>query len=148
MFSWISRFKDLNKRKKGFFLFKSLNLFSFYILLGQDHLSQKFKVSGIPTLVLLDGKDGKEITKEGRGNILDDPKGNNFPWKPKTVFEVLKDVTLINNQNEKKTIDEVKGKVLGLYFSAHWVCKETRCLIFKVYIWHNNFYLFFCLSYV
>ncbi|XP_067032909.1 nucleoredoxin-like [Acropora muricata] len=91
----------------------------------KDHLSQKFKVSGIPTLVLLDGKDGKEITKEGRGNILDDPKGNNFPWKPKTVFEVLKDVTLINNQNEKKNIDEVKGKVLGLYFSAHW-CPPCR----------------------
>ena len=28
---------------------------------------------------------------------------------------------LINNKGDKMTTDDVKGKVLGLYFSAHWV---------------------------
>ena len=95
------------------------------ILPQQDHLSQKFKVSGIPTLVLLDGKDGKEITKEGRGMMLDDPQGKNFPWKPKGINEILKDVKLINNKKEEKSFDDLSGKVIGFYFSAHWVCKEN-----------------------
>ena len=92
------------------------------ILFQQEHLSQKYKVSGIPTLVLLDGKEGKEITKEGRGMMLDDPEGTNFPWKPLEVSEILKDVKLINNKQEETPFDELSGKILGLYFSAHWVC--------------------------
>lgn len=79
-------------------------------------------MSGIPTLVLLDGKCGKEITKEGRGCLLDDPEGEQFPWKPKTVSELFKDINLINNAGEKKSFADLSGKVLGFYFSAHWVC--------------------------
>ncbi|XP_068748190.1 nucleoredoxin-like [Montipora capricornis] len=91
----------------------------------KDHLSQKFKVSGIPTLVLLDGKDGKEITKEGRGMMLDDPKGDNFPWRPKTLNDILKDVKLVSHERGEKSFDDLKGKFLGLYFSAHW-CPPCR----------------------
>lgn len=83
-------------------------------------------MSGIPTLVLLDGKDGKEITKDGRGMMLNDPKGEKFPWKPKTVSELFADVKLINNKKEEKSFEDLAGKVIGLYFSAHWVSKD-RC---------------------
>lgn len=81
-------------------------------------------MSGIPTLVLLDGKDGKEITKEGRGMMLDDPEGKQFPWKPKSFSEIMMKVKLVNNEKTEKSFKELSGKVLGLYFSAHWVCKE------------------------
>lgn len=103
----------------------------------KDHLSQKFKVSGIPTLVFLDGKDGKEITKEGRGMLLDDPKGDNFPWKPKGVREILKEVKLINNKKEEKSFDDLSGKVIGLYFSAHW-CPPCKSFTPKLIACYNK----------
>mmetsp|Transcript_4228 Transcript_4228/g.5466 ORF Transcript_4228/g.5466 Transcript_4228/m.5466 type:complete len:178 (+) Transcript_4228:101-634(+) len=46
----------------------------------KDELSKKFGVVGIPTLVLLD-ETGKEITRNGRQKIMEDPKGKGFPWQ-------------------------------------------------------------------
>jgi nucleoredoxin len=51
-------------------------------------LSSKFKVSGIPTLVVLD-KDGSLITTQGRGKVSGDPTGANFPWLPETFQQEL-----------------------------------------------------------
>ena len=43
-------------------------------------LSDKYGVSGIPTLILVDGATGETITKEGRGKVTKDgAKG--YPWK-------------------------------------------------------------------
>ena len=44
---------------------------------------KKFKVSGIPSFVILD-EEGKVITTEGRKAISADPQGAEFPWKPPT----------------------------------------------------------------
>ncbi|XP_069698968.1 nucleoredoxin-like [Periplaneta americana] len=41
-------------------------------------------VQGIPTLVLLDA-DGSVITADGRGEVNEDPLGEQFPWRPKLV---------------------------------------------------------------
>merc|ERR1719293_375194 len=52
-------------------------------------LNKKYKVQGIPSLVVL-GPDGKLITKEGRSKVMehfDDCAG--FPWVPKTLKELL-----------------------------------------------------------
>ena len=49
----------------------------------KDSLSKKFKVSGIPSFVILD-EEGKVITTEGRKAISADPQGAEFPWKPPT----------------------------------------------------------------
>merc|ERR1711920_34985 len=54
-------------------------------------LSKKFKVNGIPTLVIIDS-DGKTITTDGREAIDSDPAGQSFPWKPATLEEALGDV--------------------------------------------------------
>ena len=91
-------------------------------MLFQEKLSKKFKVSGIPTLVLLDGKDGKLITKDARSKLLEDPNGKQFPWHNKRIDEIMKNIKLVNNKQEEKTFEELKGKVIGFYFSAHWVC--------------------------
>ncbi|CAM9984471.1 unnamed protein product, partial [Sphacelaria rigidula] len=42
-------------------------------------LSEKFRVRGIPTLLVL-GEDGAVITAEGREEVIDDSEGRNFPW--------------------------------------------------------------------
>jgi len=47
-----------------------------------DKLAKKFKISGIPTLILFDGKDGKVITNEARRKVVEDPNGEDFPWRP------------------------------------------------------------------
>ena len=43
-------------------------------------LSDKYKVKGIPTLVLLD-EDGNIITTDGRNKIPADRAGIGFPWR-------------------------------------------------------------------
>ncbi|XP_071849006.1 nucleoredoxin-like [Apostichopus japonicus] len=85
----------------------------------KNSLSTKFKIQGIPTFVLLDGATGSIVTSDGRSSVLEDPKGENFPWKPKPFSEVIKG-KLLKNTGEECTDEALKGKVLGIYFSAHW----------------------------
>lgn len=86
-------------------------------------LSKKFSVSGIPAVIIL-GEDGKVITKDGRSVISSDPTGDDFPWTPKTLQEILAEATLIGKDGpvDKSSVD---GKVIGFYFSAHW-CPPCR----------------------
>jgi nucleoredoxin len=42
-------------------------------------LSKRFKVSGIPSLVLVDGVTGQVLSKDGRSVIMSDPQGTDFP---------------------------------------------------------------------
>lgn len=42
-------------------------------------LSQKYSVTGIPTLVVVDSA-GELITREGRRKVNEDPEGASFPW--------------------------------------------------------------------
>jgi len=85
-------------------------------------LSKKFKVSGIPMLVLLN-PDGSVITTEGRSEVGDDAEGKNFPWTPKPVSELLGD-TFVSKDGEVGR-DALNGKTIGIYFSAHW-CPPCR----------------------
>jgi nucleoredoxin len=99
-------------------------------------LSKKFKVSGIPSLIILDGETGELITKDGREAVMDDLKGENFPWKPPTVWEVMGD-EFMSADGEAVELSELRGegKVLGLYFSAHWCppCKAFTPLLVETY---------------
>jgi len=83
-------------------------------------LSKKFKVNGIPSLVVLDAK-GELITTDGRSAVMEDPEGANFPWKPPTLWEALGD-EVIDQEGDSVAVSDLRGagKVLGLYFSAHW----------------------------
>jgi len=84
-------------------------------------LSKKFKVSGIPSLIILDGKTGATITTDGRSAVMEDPEGANFPWKPPTLWEALGE-EVINQEGDTVSVEDLRGagKVLGLYFSASW----------------------------
>ena len=95
-----------------------------FLPLHQEKLSKKFKVDGIPTLVILDGKDGKVIVANGRTKVAEDQQAKDFPWRPKGLADVMKDVKLVNHEKEEKSFADLAGKVLGLYFSAHWVCND------------------------
>jgi nucleoredoxin len=98
----------------------------------KERLSKQFKVRGIPTLVVLDSS-GKLITANGRSEVMADQTGANFPWIPPTLDQVLgtsflgKDKTLVER--------DLKGKVFGLYFSAHWCppCKKFTPILAEKY---------------
>jgi len=100
-------------------------------------LSKKFKVNGIPTLVILDGETGATITTDGREVVMEDPKGEAFPWQPPSIWEALGDEFLSGSEGETVELDELRGagKVIGLYFSAHWCppCKAFTPELVKTY---------------
>eukprot|EP01006_Ploeotia_vitrea_P054856 TRINITY_DN67928_c5_g10_i1.p2 TRINITY_DN67928_c5_g10~~TRINITY_DN67928_c5_g10_i1.p2 ORF type:complete len:426 (+),score=255.71 TRINITY_DN67928_c5_g10_i1:168-1445(+) len=97
-------------------------------------LSTKFGVQGIPSLVIVDAKTGKTITKDGRSSILQDPEGLNFPWRPPTVKDAL-GTEFVDSKGNKYDADHLKGKVVGLYFSAHWCppCKQFTPILVDRY---------------
>jgi nucleoredoxin len=48
----------------------------------KEELGKKFEITGIPTLILLDGDSGDIICKDARNEIQEkDPQAKNFPWK-------------------------------------------------------------------
>lgn len=79
---WVSRCRDVQSYGQYF-----THMGGWYALppdeaMGQrgENLSQKFKVKGIPHLVLLDDI-GNVITYEGRTKIPEDKAGIGFPWR-------------------------------------------------------------------
>jgi nucleoredoxin len=82
-------------------------------------LSKKFKVSGIPALILLDGATGELLNRDGRSAVMGDVE--DFPWKPPTLWECLGE-EFLQNDGETMELAELKEKneYIGLYFSAHW----------------------------
>ena len=95
----------------------------------KDKLSSKYKVSGIPSFVILD-QDGKTITTEGQRAVSSDPTGEKYPWVPPTKEEkgqmtlALLD-GLVDKSGATYGKEKLAGKAIGLYFSAHW-CPPCR----------------------
>merc|ERR1712193_506183 len=102
----------------------------------KEELSKKFKVSGIPTVVILDG-EGQVITKDGRAAISSDPKGEEFPWKPKTLKEILAGATLIGKDEHPVDASVLEGKTFAFYFSAHW-CPPCRGFTPQLAEWYTK----------
>jgi len=98
-------------------------------------LSKKFKVQGIPTVIILSCEDGSVITKDGRSAVMNDPTGEKFPWIPPTFAEALGETFLKGEETVGK--EAIEGKTLGLYFSAHW-CPPCRGFTPKLAEWYKK----------
>ena len=66
--------------------------------------------------------------------MSEDPTGKNFPWRPKSISDLLGE-TFTNSKGETLGVDAIKGKTIGLYFSAHWCppCKSFTPELAKTY---------------
>ena len=96
---------------------------SFADRVTKNALSKQFKVRGIPTLILLDGRTGETITTDGREGVSSAPL--EFPWKPASVADVLATLPpFVDTEGEEVSLSERPGTLL-LYFSAHW-CPPCR----------------------
>jgi nucleoredoxin len=90
-------------------------------ILLQAKLTKKFRVQGIPKLVLIDSGTGKVITHEGYSCVINDKDGQEFPWRPKKFHEVIQGRLLSSDKKEVDALESLKGRLVCLYFSAHWV---------------------------
>jgi len=101
----------------------------------KNQLSKKWKVRGIPTLVILDNK-AQTITANARTKVSEDPTASEFPWHSKPLWDVLAG-ELINNKNEKfNAATHLKNTTaFGIYFSAHWCgpCRQFTPSLINTY---------------
>jgi len=89
----------------------------------KEKLGELFECQGIPYLVLLK-PNGEIISKNGRSVVTGDNTGENFPWPPKSLTEVLG--TTFEKKGKQLTFEkDLAGKIFGVYFSAHW-CPPCR----------------------
>lgn len=84
----------------------------------KSSLSTKFRVRGIPSLVILD-ENGTVITTDGRSAVGEDPEGKDFPWRPKPLSELI-GTEFLTSSGVLAGEEVIRGKTLALYFSAHW----------------------------
>lgn len=103
----------------------------------KKRLSNKFDVSGIPSLILIDPKTGEVTNENGRSAVSDTSK---FPWtEPKvSVTDLLKKATFLDKDKEINFDTLTKDqKYLILYFSAHW-CPPCRGFTPKFATWYEK----------
>lgn len=98
-------------------------------------LSRQYRVSAIPSLVLLDSRSGRVITKAGREMVSSDPEALTFPWRPRALGDLLAATSLVDPQGQVVAYDAIKDAYKGLYFSAHWCppCKAFTPQLISVY---------------
>lgn len=116
----------------------------------KEALSKKFKVQGIPTIIIVDPADGSVINKDGRSCVMKDPTGDKLPWKPPTFAEAMASASFLKGTD---AVDKsaIEGKTLGLYFSAHW-CPPCRMFTPQLAKWYagvkadvgDKFEIIFC----
>lgn len=104
----------INIKKKASIIFS---------LLLKDKLVRKYRITGVPTLVLIDCSKLSLITRDGRYYVLNDRDGDGFPWQPETLDLCLTEGYLEDREGVDVAWNDIKDsvKILGLFFSAHWV---------------------------
>jgi len=98
----------------------------------KEELAKKYKVSGIPSLIVLNSNAGL-ITAGGRGKVTSSPE--EFPWLPKSLSQIFTG-NVVNGKGQHIDIESLKSNTaIGFYFSAHWCppCKAFTPQLVKTY---------------
>lgn len=108
---WVSRCRDMESYGQ-YFTHMSWLALPPEEAMGQrgQMLSEKYKVKGIPTLVLLDDL-GNVITTDARNKIPQDKAGIGFPWRNPLVTLYTTIFPRSLRMMVKGQVDAVKGKL-------------------------------------
>lgn len=95
------------------------------------NLIRKTGVTVMPSVVIIDPK-GEVVTRDGLSNMAYHPQ--DFPWRNKSLKESLGN-TFLKSDGSSVGPEALKGKVLGLYFSADWCapCKQFTPYLMEAY---------------
>jgi nucleoredoxin len=99
-------------------------------------LARRFKVQGVPALVILDA-EGQLCCRDGRERVLTD-QPESFPWVRKTFWEVMLATdgdsgsgAVIDQSGDHTSCEDLRAEldVLGIYFSAAcaWGSSRESC---------------------
>lgn len=87
----------------------------------KNSISRTFGVQGIPTVAILDAHTGETITTDAAGLMRSDGSGAAFPYRPKSVFDILESTPVLDKEGLVVPMDRIRSAdMLGLYFSASW----------------------------
>lgn len=102
-------------------------------------LGRRFRVAGIPHLVVLRASDGALVSAVGRERLTAQPSGAGFPWAPRLVWDVLAGGALADAAGAPVAAAALRGgrRAVGLYFSAHW-CPPCRAFTPELARWYNE----------
>lgn len=122
---WVSRCKDFDSFGQYFTQMNWLALQP-EDAMGQrgQMLSDRYKVKGIPSLVLLD-EVGNVITTDGRNKIPMDKAGIGFPWRNPIATAYVTIVPKSLRLMIRSHVDGVKGKILKVFKGAIGLEKAT-----------------------
>lgn len=77
--------------------------------------SSKFKLQGIPHLVLLDGDDASIYTLEGTKKVMNDKYGLEFPYQPRSLLNLIpKSIKVLISQKIRLLHIQFKQFLYGL----------------------------------
>ena len=88
-------------------------------------LSAKFKVQGIPTLVILDAASGAVITTDGTDGVREDEDGSAFPYRPRSAWELLGEAGHVIDAKDEKF--DVSAGVRATAEGAASLSLSRRC---------------------
>merc|ERR1712054_409355 len=69
--------------------------------------------------------------------ISSDPVGEDFPWRPKTLPEILNGAKILGKDGEDVGTQALNDTVFAIYFSAHW-CPPCRGFTPKLAEWYSQ----------
>lgn len=95
--------------------------------------------NGIPSLCLVNPKTGDLVCKKGVQQVYEDAEGANFPWVPRSFWEIMQDgPDFITKDGTISAADLKSGTDYTMcYFSAHW-CPPCKGFTPKFAEWYKN----------
>jgi Thioredoxin-like len=100
-------------------------------------LAVKYAVRCIPTILVFN-KEGKLVTDAGRTELDHDPAGEHFPWHPKLVPELFREVELVDKHGKKEVLASLAERVetIAFYFTS-FTYPPAKEFTERLVTWYN-----------